>query len=91
MAYTTVDISCEVDETGRIVYVSAAIQGMIGDSTEQVTNSHFRLWIPRNLHERVTKYSIARSPCPRASHAGTRPSPYRERRADRCGVDRPLL
>ncbi len=52
---TAVDVLCEIDETGRIVYVSAAIEEMIGYSPEQVTSSHFRLWIPRDLHERVAE------------------------------------
>jgi len=50
---TAVDVLCEVDSKGRIVYVSASIEDLIGYSPDQVTGSHYRLWIPREWHERV--------------------------------------
>jgi PAS domain S-box-containing protein len=50
---TAVDVLCEIDEAGRVVYVSGSIQDLIGYSPEQVTGSHYRLWVSRNLHKRV--------------------------------------
>ena len=50
---TAVDVLCEVDATGRILYVSASIGELIGYSPEQVTGSHYRLWIPSEWHDRV--------------------------------------
>jgi PAS domain S-box-containing protein len=45
-----VDVLCEIDDQGRIVYVSASIQDLLGYSPEQVTGSHYRLWLPREFH-----------------------------------------
>ncbi len=50
---TAVDVLCEIDRTGRVVYVSASIERLIGYSPDQVTGSHYRLWIPREWHDRV--------------------------------------
>ena len=52
---TAVDVLCEVDATGRILYVSASVGDLIGYSPEQVTGSHYRLWIPGEWHDRVEK------------------------------------
>ncbi|HEB90478.1 MAG TPA: PAS domain S-box protein [Deltaproteobacteria bacterium] len=41
-----VDVLCEIDENGRIVYVSASVEDLMGYTPEQVTGSHFSLWIP---------------------------------------------
>ena len=40
-----VDVLCELDESGHIVYVSASVKDLIGYSPEQVTGSHFSLWV----------------------------------------------
>lgn len=40
------DVLCEFDCTGRILYVSPSIADLIGYQPEQVTGSHFRLWVP---------------------------------------------
>jgi PAS domain S-box-containing protein len=45
---------CELDEAGRIVFVSASVRELIGYSPEQVTGSHYRLWIPTPRHARAT-------------------------------------
>ena len=50
---TAIDVLCEIDRTGRLVYVSASVERLIGYSPEQVTGSHYRLWIPREWHDRV--------------------------------------
>ncbi len=41
-----VDVLCELDQSGQIVYVSASVMDLIGYTPEQVTGSHFSLWIP---------------------------------------------
>ena len=41
-----VDVLCEIDENGRIIYVSASVEDLMGYSPEQVTGSHFSLWVP---------------------------------------------
>ncbi len=48
-----VDVVCELDGRGRIVYVSASVEELIGYSREQVEGSHYRLWFPRRHHARV--------------------------------------
>ena len=50
---TAVDVVCELDGQGRVVYVSTSVEDLIGYSREQVTGSHYRLWFPRRSHERV--------------------------------------
>ena len=55
IADTAVDVLCEIDGAGRVLYVSTAITDLIGYSPEQVTGSHFRLWIPSELHDHVNK------------------------------------
>ena len=44
------DVVCEIDARGRIVYASASVQDLIGYRPEQVIGSHYRLWIPKDLH-----------------------------------------
>lgn len=46
----TVDVLCELDANGRIVFVSASVSELMGYSPEQVVGSHYRLWIPSALH-----------------------------------------
>ena len=41
-----VDVLCELDESGHILYVSASVEDLIGYTPEQVTGSHFSLWVP---------------------------------------------
>jgi PAS domain S-box-containing protein len=53
IADTAVDVLCELDETGRILYVSASIRDLIGYSPEQVTGSHYRLWVHKGWHNRI--------------------------------------
>lgn len=45
-----IDTLCEIDERGRIVFVSASVHELMGYSQEQVADSHYRLWIPTPLH-----------------------------------------
>ena len=53
IADTAVDVLCEIDGDGRIAYVSASVDHLIGYSPEQVTGSHYHLWLPREWHARV--------------------------------------
>jgi PAS domain S-box-containing protein len=46
-----VDVLCELDTTGHVVFVSASIEDLLGYSKEQVTGSHYRLWLPNEFHE----------------------------------------
>ena len=50
-----VDVLCEIEDNGRIAFVSRSIQDLIGYAPEQVMGSHFRLWVPRKLHQRVNR------------------------------------
>lgn len=50
-----VDMLCEIDGSGRIVFASAAVRELMGYSAEQVTGSHYRLWVPSELHEIATR------------------------------------
>lgn len=50
-----VDVLCEIDEDGQVSYVSAAISELLGYTPDQVTGSHFRLWIPTEYHAVVTE------------------------------------
>lgn len=45
-----VDTLCEIDAAGRILFISASVRELMGYSREQVTDSHYRLWIPSPLH-----------------------------------------
>ncbi len=60
---TAVDVLCELDEQGRIIYVSPSVEDLMGYSPEQVTGSHFSLWVPgeyRDLAKRRFAAFIAR-------------------------------
>jgi len=46
MTDTAVDVLCELNENGQIEYVSASIKDLLGYTPEQVTGSHFSLWVP---------------------------------------------
>ena len=50
-----VDVLCEIDEQGKIVFVSASVEELIGYSPEQVTDSHFSLWVPGDYRDRAKK------------------------------------
>ena len=50
-----VDVLCEIDAQGRVVYVSASVHDLIGYTPEQVTNSHYRLWVAREDHASVER------------------------------------
>lgn len=50
---TAVDVLCEIDRAGRVVYVSSSVENLIGYGPEQVAGSHYRLWTPRTWHERI--------------------------------------
>lgn len=54
LANATVDVLCEIDATGHVAFVSASIEELLGYTPEQVTGSHFRLWVPKRFHERAT-------------------------------------
>lgn len=45
-----VDVLCEIDRAGRVIYVSPSIRDLIGYSPEQVGGSHYHLWVPQALH-----------------------------------------
>lgn len=50
IAEAAVDVSGELDEDGRVTYVNASIERLIGYSPAQVTGSHYRLWLPTEAH-----------------------------------------
>jgi len=45
-----VDTICEIDASGRILFISASVRELMGYSREQVTDSHYRLWVTTPLH-----------------------------------------
>jgi PAS domain S-box-containing protein len=45
-----VDTLCEFDADGRIRFISGSVRELMGYSREQVTDSHYRLWLPTHLH-----------------------------------------
>lgn len=53
MTDAAVDLLCEIDERGQLVYVSASVEDLIGYTPTQVTNSHYRLWVARSHHAEV--------------------------------------
>ncbi len=55
MTDAAVDVLCEINEDGQVSYVSAAVSDLLGYTPEQVTGSHFRLWIPNEYHANVTE------------------------------------
>ncbi len=52
---TAVDVLCEIDARGLIEYVSASVEDLMGYSPEQVTGSHFSLWVPTADRDRAKK------------------------------------
>jgi len=52
---TAVDVLCELDGQGRVVYVSPSVEDLMGYSPEQVVSSHFSLWVPGNSREAAKK------------------------------------
>lgn len=48
-----VDVLCELDESGHVVYVSASVMDLMGYTPEQVTGSHFSLWIPGSYRDQA--------------------------------------
>jgi PAS domain S-box-containing protein len=44
-----VDTICEIDASGRILFISASVRELMGYSREQVTDSHYRLWVTTPL------------------------------------------
>lgn len=63
----SVDMLCELDETGRLAFVSASVRELMGYSPAQVIGSHYRLWIPNAHHVLAT----ARFEALRAAPIGT--------------------
>ena len=47
----TVDVLCELDSAGQIAFVSASVHELLGYTRDQVTGSHFRLWVPTQYHQ----------------------------------------
>jgi PAS domain S-box-containing protein len=52
---TAVDVLCELNEKGQVEYVSPSIEDLMGYSQEQVTGSHFSLWIPGDCRDEAKK------------------------------------
>ena len=50
-----VDVLCELDRDGRVAYVSASTEDLVGYTPEQITGSHYRLWIPKRFHARAAE------------------------------------
>lgn len=48
-----VDVLLEIDDAGKIIHASASIENLIGYTREQVTGSHFALWIPEAARTRM--------------------------------------
>lgn len=63
----SVDMLCELDQAGRLVFVSASVRELMGYSPAQVVGSHYRLWIPTAGHALAT----ARFEALRAAPIGT--------------------
>lgn len=55
LAETAVDVLCEIDHRGRVAYVSPSVLPLIGYSPAQVTDSHYRLWLPQTWHDRADR------------------------------------
>ena len=55
MTDTAVDVLCELNEQGRIEYVSPSVEDLMGYSPEQVAGSHFSLWVPGDCRDRAKK------------------------------------
>jgi len=52
---TAADVLCELNEEGQVVYVSPSIEDLMGYSPQQVTGSHFSLWIPGDCRDIAKK------------------------------------
>jgi PAS domain S-box-containing protein len=55
IADAAADILCEIDEHGRITYVSASVEELTGYTPGQVTGSHFSLWVPADRRDQAKK------------------------------------
>jgi PAS domain S-box-containing protein len=51
----TVDVLCEIDADGRIVFASPSVAELMGYSRNQVMGSHYRLWIPADRQASVRR------------------------------------
>lgn len=56
-----VDVLLEIDDEGKILHASASIERLIGYTRDQVTGSHFSLWMPR--HAQATAREIFKELC----------------------------
>jgi PAS domain S-box-containing protein len=52
---TAVDVLCELNERGQIEYVSASVKELLGYTPEQVTGSHFSLWVASRFRDVARK------------------------------------
>lgn len=59
LAETAVDVLCEIDQHGRVLYVSPSVRQLIGYSPSQVLESHYRLWLPQQ-HQASAEAVFAR-------------------------------
>ncbi len=55
MTDTAVDVLCELNSQGQVVYVSPSVEELLGYSPEQVTGSHFSLWLPADCRDDAKK------------------------------------
>jgi PAS domain S-box-containing protein len=55
MTDTAVDVLCELNDQGHVVYVSPSVEELLGYSPEQVTGSHFSLWLPADCRDDAKK------------------------------------
>ena len=55
MTDTAVDVLCELNDQGQVVYVSPSVEELLGYSPEQVTGSHFSLWLPADCRDDAKK------------------------------------
>jgi len=55
MTDTAVDVLCEINDQGQVEYVSPSVEEILGYSAEQVTGSHFSLWIPGHCRDDAKK------------------------------------
>jgi PAS domain S-box-containing protein len=63
-ADAAVDVLAELDDRGRVVFVSASIEELLGYTPDQVTGSHFRLWVQRKFHDHANALfaSVSKAP-----------------------------
>lgn len=50
---TAVDVLCELNEQGQIIYVSDSIENLLGYTAEQVIGSNFSLWVRSDGRDRA--------------------------------------